>query len=447
MKLVNIISPYITQILTSDTALQLRRLYFETRRKLQKRPHVVTFYFRANDPYSFLLAQKLKRFKKDFNIELECRVIQNLPSKTTPEPELLERHSLKDGKLLADLWQLDFPTIKATPSKVAQFTFNQILSAQKNSDDFLNAALEAGHYFWHNNFDALRNARDKLGSEDKEACEATLKNNQNLLAKQGHYLSGMLYYQGEWYWGLDRLNHLASRLQQQGLAHDDVILSHYFNPSHPGPLQLTDQSVNELDFYFSFRSPYSYLAVQRTIQLCKQYNIKLNIKPVMPMVMRGLPVPAIKRLYIVQDAAREAALYGIPFGKICDPVGKGVERCLAVFEYAKLENKSQQFILSASQGIWSEGLDPASDNDLEKIVRRSTLDWQLAKPYLNQTQWRDRAEKNHQALLQLGLWGVPTFKFAGLNLWGQDRIWVIKSILEKKHRPMPASDSEFDQAS
>ena len=40
----------------------------------------------------------------------------------------------------------------------------------------------------------------------------------SLLQAEGHYLSGMLYYGGEWYWGLDRLVHLERRLNGVSLA-------------------------------------------------------------------------------------------------------------------------------------------------------------------------------------------------------------------------------------
>ena len=51
---------------------------------------------------------------------------------------------------------------------------------------------------------------------------------------------------------------------------------------------------------------------------------------VLPMVMRGLPVPRPKRLYIVHDAAREARLHSTPFGRFNDPVGRPTERGLAI---------------------------------------------------------------------------------------------------------------------
>jgi 2-hydroxychromene-2-carboxylate isomerase len=50
--------------------------------------------------------------------------------------------------------------------------------------------------------------------------------------------------------------------------------------------------------------------------------------------MRGMEMPRSKKLYIMQDAKREAERLGIAFGRICDPLGPGIERCLAAFAVA-----------------------------------------------------------------------------------------------------------------
>jgi hypothetical protein len=45
----------------------------------------------------------------------------------------------------------------------------------------------------------------------------------------------------------------------------------------------------------------------------------IDIRPLMPTVLRGLSVPLAKQLYILGDACREASAWNIPFGKIADP--------------------------------------------------------------------------------------------------------------------------------
>ena len=42
----------------------------------------------------------------------------------------------------------------------------------------------------------------------------------------------------------------------------------------------------------------------------------ITLRPVLPMVMRALPVPLKKRLYIIRDCKREAERFDLPFGNI-----------------------------------------------------------------------------------------------------------------------------------
>jgi 2-hydroxychromene-2-carboxylate isomerase len=46
------------------------------------------------------------------------------------------------------------------------------------------------------------------------------------------------------------------------------------------------------DFFLSLRSPYSDTVTERGQELAKHSGATLALKPVLPMVMRGLPVPA-----------------------------------------------------------------------------------------------------------------------------------------------------------
>ena len=155
----------------------------------------------------------------------------------------------------------------------------------------------------------------------------------------------------------------------------------------------------------------------------------MHLRYVLPMVMRGLPVPKAKRRHIALDAAREARAHGIPFGRINDPVGKPTERGLAILAYAERQGLGNAYVLSFMQGVWAEGLDAGSDRGLRTIVQRAGLSWQGARDALADAQWRTVAESNRQALFELGLWGVPSFRVGATAVWGQDRLWVVQEAL------------------
>ena len=81
--------------------------------------------------------------------------------------------------------------------------------------------------------------------------------------------------------------------------------------------------------------------------------------------------------------------------------------------------------------VWSEGVNAGSDRGLRRIVEAAGLHWDGAKAALTDERWRETAEANRQALLGLGLWGVPSFRLGSLSVWGQDRFeWIEQDVLK-----------------
>ena len=62
--------PLLTQMATSPKLRNLRRGWFELKRRIIPSLNTVVFYHRVNDPYSFLLLQALPRFLEDFKVNL-----------------------------------------------------------------------------------------------------------------------------------------------------------------------------------------------------------------------------------------------------------------------------------------------------------------------------------------------------------------------------------------
>jgi 2-hydroxychromene-2-carboxylate isomerase len=178
------------------------------------------------------------------------------------------------------------------------------------------------------------------------------------------------------------------------------------------------------------RSPYSAIAAPRVLALARHAGVPLRLRGLLPMVMRGLPVPRAKRTYIAADAAREAFVRGIPFGRLVDPVGRPVERGLALMHHAQAAGRGEAFLLSFMRGTWAEGLDAGSDRGLRTIAERAGLSWSACRDALNETGWRAEAEHNRVALFERGLWGVPAFAVGDTAVWGQDRLWAVVDALE-----------------
>ena len=172
-------------------------------------------------------------------------------------------------------------------------------------------------------------------------------------------------------------------------------------------------------FYCSLRSPYTWLAIGRVRQLAAHYGAELKLRMVLPMVMRGLPVPWPKRRYILLDTAREAERLGLPFGRVADPVGLPTERGLALVQHAlrqdaregRRDSRAGMAVAeSFLQAVFAEGVDAGSDPGLAHIAARAGLDARAVREALADEGWRAVAEANRLDMLDRGLWGVPSFR-------------------------------------
>jgi 2-hydroxychromene-2-carboxylate isomerase len=166
--------------------------------------------------------------------------------------------------------------------------------------------------------------------------------------------------------------------------------------------------------------------------------IDLVLRPVLPMVMRGLPVPRAKRLYIVLDAAREAEDAGEAFGRMCDPVGRPVERAFSLYPWARDRGRAAQLLHAFTRAAFAEGIDTGEDDGLRRVVEKAGLSWTEAQPHLDGEGWREELEENRRVLFDNGLWGVPSFRLLGEGgepdfcTWGQDRIWLVEEEIRRR---------------
>ena len=408
MSIKGLVQPTFAAILTSRRRLERRRQKREKRRQRRGEPHTVTWFHRADDPYSHLLAQVLPDFAERFDVKIDGRTVSPAPADLAPFPEDLANFARADGSELAACFGLQMSRSRPTDEAAAS-AHAQLVKAEEGGD-YLIKAKEVGLALW---------AGELEGSGDD--ISAALDENRQVLHRMGHYSSGMLHYGGEWYWGIDRLPLLERRLEALGAGNGSTL-------EKTGAISIPDDR-SVLDVYLSVRSPYSYLAVDRVLKMRDEVDADVRLRPILPMVMRGLPVPFAKRRYIVADSASQAAENGIPFGRICDPLGRGVERVLAVLIPLLGTEHEAKFLTSAMRGIWSEGIEVASDRGLRRVVERADLDWGEAQKALEDESWRDVVEKNRKELRGLGLWGVPSFRLGDYVTWGQDRIWLVKEKL------------------
>ena len=410
----------VTWIFTSSGFWQLRRWLFALRRR--GAPEVIYFH-QADDPYSHLTVQVLATLCTRHNISLVPMLVGPPPDSAAPERKKLNRYALVDADRLARAYGIKSPSSSdGIPESDLIRLAECALSAAIAADRFAEKAPAISEALWAGDLSTLKAIAAFLTQTGSVEAESAIQAGNRLRAKLGHYLGAMFYCEGEFYWGIDRLHYLERRL---GAARSIIPVREPLM----GPAPKFSKPP-EIDFWFSIRSPYSWICFPRMLSLAHHYNAKLNLRFVLPMVMRGLPVPKIKSRYITFDNVREAQRLGLPFGPIIDPVGVGTERALAILHHVIPMDLGETFARAALEGCWAQGIDLASQSGISLVALRAGVNIQTARAALQDQSWRVVAEANRTDLFEAGLWGVPSFRVNGRPAhWGQDRLWMLEQDL------------------
>ncbi len=204
-----------------------------------------------------------------------------------------------------------------------------------------------------------------------------------------------------------------------------------------------------LEIYWSFRSPYSYLAIDRLCAIRDDYAVETRFRPVRPLAMREPDFFERGRKqfvpYLLRDYPREAERLGLPFGLPSpDPISMDMasgkvapqqplmDRLMALGVAACVKDKGLDFARAVATRIWT-GADWSSEAALGEAAGEAGLDlgaldnWAAA----HAGEITAMIEANEAAQL-LHHWGVPLMVLEGEPFFGQDRIdsllWRLDSL-------------------
>ena len=210
------------------------------------------------------------------------------------------------------------------------------------------------------------------------------------------------------------------------------------------------QSIPSIDVFWSFRSPYSYLATGRLVDLHARYAIDVQVRPVLPLAVRTpeffRQVNPLFPRYLVRDVLRLGEFLGIPIRwPRPDPVVMSadggypreqpyIHRLTRLGVAAAERGHGLRFLDEASKLMWNGSVDGWHEGThLSDAAARAGLDLAELDAQIEEDprHFTDAIRRNQAALEDAGHWGVPTVVFEGEPFFGQDRLdlllWRLKS--------------------
>lgn len=411
----------------------------EAARQKAGRPHEVLYFHQVDDPYSQLAVQAIAPLLERFKIKLVPRLVAAPTPIAIHEQALWNQWSARDAAAIAPFYGLHYATLYGAKDPALLALARRLLLSEDEPSAFATLAMQVSEALYQNSHDRLQQLAADRRLLDAAEAEQKLTANFDLRHRLGHYLGAMFHYEGEWYWGIDRLHYLEERLSALGARRQGAAATPSVARQELMPAAVPANSPRlKLEFFPSLRSPYTHLSYARVAALCRRYPVDLVIRPVLPMMMRGVKADRRKGQYIIEDTQREAERLGIPFGNVWDPFGKPILRAYSLFPWARDQGRGFEYLYTYSQAVWGERVNAWSLKGLRSIVERTGLPWEQATKVLDHRDWEPEMEDNVQAMIAAGSWGVPTLRLtaqqgeAEFTVWGQDRIWLIEAEIQRR---------------
>lgn len=195
------------------------------------------------------------------------------------------------------------------------------------------------------------------------------------------------------------------------------------------------------DLFWSFRSPYSYLATKRLRGIVQDYDVTCTVRPVYPIAVR-IPgffkqVNPLWPPYLLKDTVRIAEMEGLPYAwPSPDPIVMDIASGEVPDDQPYISRLTRLGVLAAETGdglafldeissvIWSGTRNWHEGSHLADAAARAGFDLAAMDDEISAHAERYEAviKANEAAQKAGGHWGVPLMVFKDEPFFGQDRL-------------------------
>jgi 2-hydroxychromene-2-carboxylate isomerase len=194
--------------------------------------------------------------------------------------------------------------------------------------------------------------------------------------------------------------------------------------------------AQDVDFFFDFVSPYTYLAQTQLGALKERTGARFRLSPMhlLNLMKRVGNVPttivcANKLKYATQDIARWVARYGVPFQLNPHVFKADPSLALRGALVAQEQGTNDVYNRAIFSAFWSEAVDVNDRALLAARLDAEGLDGKALLETADQPEYGELLEKNTELAAGRGVFGSPTFIVGDDHFFGNDRLGFLEERL------------------
>ena len=182
--------------------------------------------------------------------------------------------------------------------------------------------------------------------------------------------------------------------------------------------------IKEIDFYFDFISPYTYLAYKKIQSLSK--NIKINYKPILLgglHNLEGITAPAFikpKLKHMVNDCLLIAKKNNFNFKWNSKFPINSLNIMRGYFSVNSLSR--DQYIKTMFDAYWKDDLDISKEEILIALLDQCKIDKDIFFKIIKDLVIKEKLKEATKNAHEKEIFGAPTFIVNNKIFWGQDRL-------------------------
>jgi 2-hydroxychromene-2-carboxylate isomerase len=195
------------------------------------------------------------------------------------------------------------------------------------------------------------------------------------------------------------------------------------------------------EYYFAPQSPWAYLGHARLVELARQYDVRIELKPMdlakVFSVSGGLPLakrPPQRQAYRLVELQRWSAYRNLPLNlqpKFAPMSGDAAAKLIIATKFAHSTEAALNLTEAVMRAFWAEEKNIADADTLIALANTAGHDGQALSKSSATAAVQNEYEQFTSDAIAASVFGSPWYIVDGESFWGQDRLEFVERAFAK----------------